>query len=59
VWGSGSGSTGRMLTMMIAIVHMVMMMAMVIMAVMDLWDTVKVCAAMYLLSSHLALEGWL
>jgi len=32
---------------------MVMVMVMVMMIVMDLWDTVKVCAAVYLLIPHL------
>jgi len=51
-----------MLVMMVAIVHvvMVMVMVMVMMVVMNLWATVKVCAAaVYLLIPHLALEAWL
>jgi hypothetical protein len=43
-----------MLVMMLAIVHVVMVMA--TMVVMDLRATVKVCAAVYLLIPHLALE---
>jgi hypothetical protein len=38
---------------------MVMVMVMVMMVVMDLRATVKVCAAVYLLIPHLALEAWL
>jgi len=34
-------------------------MVMVMMVVIDLWATVKVCAAVYLLIPHLALEAWL
>jgi hypothetical protein len=34
-------------------------MVMVTMVVIDLWATVKVCAAVYLLIPHLALEAWL
>ena len=49
-----------MLVMMVAIVHVVMVMVMVMMVVMNLWATVKVCAAaVYLLIPHLALEAWL
>jgi hypothetical protein len=48
-----------MLVMMVAIVHVVMVMVMVMMVVMDLRATVKVCAAVYLLIPHLALEAWL
>jgi len=51
-------STGRMLVMMVAIVHVVMVMVMVMMVVMDLRVMVKVCAAVYLLIPHLALEAW-
>jgi hypothetical protein len=37
---------------------MVMVMVMVMMIVMDLRDTVKACAAVYLLIPHLAHEAW-
>jgi hypothetical protein len=50
-------STGRMLVIMVAIVHVVMVMVM--MVVMDLRVMVKVCAAVYLLIPHRALEAWL
>jgi len=51
-------STGRMLVMMVAIVHVVMMVIlMVMMVIMDLRAMVKVCAAVYLLIPHLALEA--
>jgi len=46
-----------MLVMMVVMV--VMVMVMVMMVVMDLWATVKVCAAVYLLIPHLALEAHL
>jgi len=48
-------NTGRILVMMVVIVHVVMVMVMIV--VMDLRAMVKVCAAVYLLIPHLALEA--
>jgi hypothetical protein len=48
-----------MLGMIVAIVYIVIVMVMVMMIVMYLWVMVKVCAAVYLLIPHLALEAWL
>jgi hypothetical protein len=46
-----------MLVMMIAIVDVMIVMVIVVIVVMDLWAMVKVCAAVYLLIPHLALEA--
>jgi hypothetical protein len=50
-------STGRMLVMIMAIVHVMIVIVIVMIVVMDLWAMVKVCAAVYLLIPHLALEA--
>jgi len=53
-------STGRMLVMIVAIVHVVVVVVVIVivmMVVMDRRAMVKVCAAVYLLIPHLALEA--